>query len=178
MGSVCFFLKLLLAAPYETFERHPSLAVSWAPGSVTFLCLLLSTWYISVPEPCPSRPGQVGAPLDSHQQYGSFAQSSSSHRRATSDARPGRKPRHPKPNIFSALQDHTASSNHAEHQTWSADPKDLDPCVHGLWCWERTFAMGQGSSTSPRKDSAHERCRRPILASRDPGQQSKTGARQ
>jgi len=54
MGSVCFFLKLLLAAPYETFERHPSFAVSWAPGSVTplarparsagnLLCLLLST---------------------------------------------------------------------------------------------------------------------------------------
>ncbi len=50
MGSVCFFLKLLLAAPFETFERHPSLAVSWAPGSVTpiarrkpSLCLWLST---------------------------------------------------------------------------------------------------------------------------------------
>lgn len=58
MGSVCFFLKLLLAAPYETFERHPSLAVSWAPGSVTPLARrpsLLVAYIASTSRPGPAR---------------------------------------------------------------------------------------------------------------------------
>ena len=91
-------------------------------------------------------------------------------RKSTSDQRPGRcLSDHSQSHFFPPLAHYAANASLSEHQAVSACSKDPHPCLHGLWCWSRTLAMGQGTGHTSGQDPTHEGRRRSILAARDSG---------
>lgn len=98
--------------------------------------------------------------------HGALSEPSSSHpRRRPSVDCPGREqPVHPQPDLFAALEDHPAAALPAQCEARPAHPQDSHPRLHGVRCWSRALAMGQGSPALPRKDPTHEGSCEPILA--------------
>lgn len=108
-----------------------------------------------------------------------FLLRSSSYARPTVNAGSSRQqPRNPQSNLLPSLAHHAAHSVDTHHQTSPANSEDVDTCVHGMWSWSGTFAMGESTGTFAGEDWAHEGRRRSILAARNLGEQSKAGAGQ
>lgn len=75
----------------------------------------------------------------------------------------------PQSNVITTFSHYPATAIDVGQIEQPTEPQDLDPRLHGMWCWKRTVTMGQSSSPNPRQNSTYERSSRAILAPRDLG---------
>ena len=106
-----------------------------------------------------------------HTDNGTVFDPSSSHSRRPTTYKGQHRPQshYPQPDVLSPFANHPAAPFDIERQTGCSQPQDIDPCVHGMWCWPRTVAMGEGTSTGPGQDRAHEGRSGHLLATGDFG---------